>query len=216
MLCILFFMLWPRFDLYVSHFFYDPGLRIFIGKQNVLADVIYQLTNFTTLAYLSTLLILLVVGLVKKSGKLKSHRKVFIYLLCVSIVGPGLLVNLTFKNNWERPRPRQVIEFGGTKSFEPPLAPAFECQKCRSFVSGHASVGFMFFGLALLSRQRRWIFAAAMAGAIIGIVRISQGGHFLSDVIFSGWVVWFSSRLLYWLFFEQHKKNDHNTSAPQG
>lgn len=203
-LCLMFFLLWPRFDLIISQFFYDPASRQFIGKQSAVAEFIYQLTNVTAVVYVSSLVILLLAGLMLKSGFVRQQRKAFIYLLCISIVGPGLLVNLTFKNNWDRPRPRQVIEFAGAKNFEPPLAPTFQCQGCSSFVSGHASVGFMFFGLALLSRKRRWIVAAALAGTIVGLTRISQGGHFLSDVIFSGWVVWFSSRLLYWLFYQLH------------
>jgi lipid A 4'-phosphatase len=29
-----------------------------------------------------------------------------------------------------------------------------------------------------------------LAGSAIGWMRIAQGGHFLSDVVFAGWVIW--------------------------
>ena len=37
-----------------------------------------------------------------------------------------------------------------------------------------------------------------LLGAGIGWVRIAQGGHFLSDIVFSGLVVWGSAILIRW------------------
>jgi lipid A 4'-phosphatase len=125
---------------------------------------------------------------------------VLVFLLSAVILGPGLLVNMGLKDNWGRPRPRQVMEFGGEKHYEPPLSPGLRCDDCHSFVSGHASIGFCFFGLALLSRSRKWLWLPAIAGTAIGVTRIAQGGHFLSDVLFSGWVVWYSTVFLHGLF----------------
>jgi len=35
-----------------------------------------------------------------------------------------------------------------------------------------------------------------VAGAAIGAVRVVQGGHFFSDVVFSGWAVWLTYLLI--------------------
>jgi len=46
----------------------------------------------------------------------------------------------------------------------------------------------IFFAAALLSRRRAHVLIAAgvVAGSAAGLVRMAQGGHFLSDVVFAG------------------------------
>jgi lipid A 4'-phosphatase len=51
-----------------------------------------------------------------------------------------------------------------------------------------------------------------LAGGLIGLVRVSQGGHFLSDVVFSLIAIWGSHLLIraVWLrfrFWQLHKVN---------
>ena len=62
------------------------------------------------------------------------------FLAAMLAIGPGLVANVILKDNWGRARPRQVVEFGGTKQFTPPLVPVRECVRNCSFVSGEASV----------------------------------------------------------------------------
>jgi lipid A 4'-phosphatase len=111
------------------------------------------------------------------------------FMIAVLVVGPGVVANLIFKDNMGRARPRDVIEFGGTKAFTPPLVPSRECPRNCSFVSGEASAMFApFFALAfLLPQYRMGLLAAGLAtGLLVGTVRIIQGAHFLSDVLFAG------------------------------
>ena len=44
------------------------------------------------------------------------------FLVILLVVGPGLLVNAVFKDHWGRPRPREIVQFGGQKQFSPTLA----------------------------------------------------------------------------------------------
>jgi lipid A 4'-phosphatase len=62
-------------------------------------------------------------------------------------------------------------------------------------------VGFYFiaFALAFPRRRWRWLGLGLGLGAAIGLVRILQGGHFLSDVVFSGVVNAMVFVLLYWV-----------------
>ena len=39
-----------------------------------------------------------------------------VFLVLSLLLGPGLLVNVILKDNWGRPRPGSVVEFGGTQS----------------------------------------------------------------------------------------------------
>lgn len=112
-----------------------------------------------------------------------------LFLVAVLVIGPGVVANLILKDNLGRARPRDVIEFGGTKAFTPPLLPSRECPRNCSFVSGEASSMFAaFFALALLlPRYRPGLLATGVAaGILVGAIRIVQGAHFLSDVLFAG------------------------------
>ena len=49
-------------------------------------------------------------------------------------------------------------------------------------------------------RKSLWIGLLALAwGSLIGFVRIAQGGHFFTDVLWSAAIVWLISALLYYL-----------------
>ncbi len=103
------------------------------------------------------------------------------------------LVNAGLKDHWGRARPRDVVEFGGEQRFTPALVPTDQCRRNCSFVAGHPSVVYWLaaLGFAAASRRRRGqvFVAAAVLGLMAGFGRIVQGGHFLSDVVFSGIVV---------------------------
>src|SRR5260221_13483234 len=62
-------------------------------------------------------------------------------------------------------------------------------------------MGFYLVSFAFLVRdpRRRRIAEGAViaAGALLGVARMAQGGHFLSDVVFSGFLVYATSWLLY-------------------
>jgi lipid A 4'-phosphatase len=114
--------------------------------------------------------------------------RVMLYLAGSAALGPGLLANWLFKENWGRARPSQIVEFGGKAQFTPPLVMANQCLENCSFVSGHAATAFWAVALAFLVPWpwRRWaIVAAVLFGSIVGMTRIAQGGHFLSDVFFA-------------------------------
>jgi lipid A 4'-phosphatase len=205
--CVLLFIWWPQVDLYVSDWFYEPCSSSFYLKDNAVINSICTLTHVIAVTVIITLILMLIGSWSIKNNFFLSRKKVSVYLLSACVLSSGLIVNLVLKDNWERPRPRQSIEFGGERAFEPAFSPTFQCEKCYSFVSGHASVGFYFFAFALLSRNRRWLWLPVIAGGIIGTARISLGAHYLSDVVFSGWAMWFSTLFLYTLFFNQKENS---------
>ncbi len=116
-------------------------------------------------------------------------------LICL-VLGLGLLVHGVLKENWGRARPVQVSQFGGSASYTPPWQPAAQCRRNCSFVSGHAGTGFALIAIGALAapqRRRRWLVAGWSAGLLLGALRIAQGGHFLSDVLFGGILLWGTS-----------------------
>lgn len=125
------------------------------------------------------------------------HRRICALLVLVMIVGPGLLVNEVFKDHWGRPRPRDVYEFAGDRDFVPVWVKS-PAQNGNSFASGHASTGFYLLTpyFFLRNSRRRWavfFFALGMCyGSLVGLARMIQGAHFLSDVVWAAGFVYLS------------------------
>lgn len=194
----------PSLDLRVSGWFYDPQAGFYL-KNELLVQFVYGLVPWITRVVLVGLVIFLLAAWTfwRHRDFFIKQRRVALYLLLVMIVGPGLLVNSVFKDHWGRARPSQVVEFGGSKQFTRAAIPADQCPKNCSFVSGHASVGFYFLALAFVVPRRRalWLALGTGLGLGIGLVRIMQGGHFLSDVVFCGIIVYLTARVLHALMF---------------
>lgn len=128
-----------------------------------------------------------------------------LYLVLSFVLAPGVIANVILKDTWGRARPFHVTEYGGTQTFTPALMRSDQCVNNCSFVSGEAAAIYaLFFAIALLAtRQRgRLILLGIAGGTLAGFVRIAQGGHFISDVVFAGVFMALAVRLVHWLVFE--------------
>ena len=186
------FTAFPGIDLWMSGLFFRPEAGFYL-QDSWWAVAIYEAIPIIAITVGVGSLFVLVHNLARhrQSGPLSNRFLVF--TLAALALGPGLVVNAGLKDHWGRARPRDVTEFSGQKRFTPALQPTDQCERNCSFVAGHPSVVFWLaaLGFAAASRRRRnWIFAAAAAmGLVAGFGRIVQGGHFLSDVVFSGLAV---------------------------
>ncbi len=153
----------------------------------------------------SILLAVLGLGLLAAglAGPRRRQRWAGLVLLLSLLVGPLLLVNGALQDYWGRPRPRQVQEFGGNRDFVPVLQPTGRRDE-PSFPSGHAGAGFSllipYFVLRRARPRLAWLALAAgiALGCALGWARIAQGGHWLSDGLWSGAVVYFSALGITW------------------
>ncbi len=136
--------------------------------------------------------------------KLGPYRRVALYMILLVVLAPGVIANLVLKEHWGRPRPRDISEFGGRYAYESVLAPDPESTG-RSFVCGHATMAFYFMGGWFLFRNRRraWGYVFLIGGlgygALVGYMRMLQGGHFASDVLWAGAVTYFTAAALFYL-----------------
>ena len=86
---------------------------------------------------------------------------------------------------WGRARPNDILELGGTNLFSPWYQISKQCSLNCSFVSGDAAVGFSLIVFYFLIKKEIYLWLALFFGLVIGTIRIMEGGHFFSDVIFS-------------------------------
>lgn len=181
------FALSPELDLEFQALFFRGGEGFFL-KDSLFAGAFYRLIPVFTWVAAAVLLALLVAGRFRAVRARGLDPRIPAVLLLTLAIGPGLVVNALFKDNWGRARPSQIVEFGGDKRFTPAFAISDQCERNCAFVAGHPSVLFALFAGALMLRRRRRaaIATVAVLGALAGLGRVMQGGHFLSDVIFSG------------------------------
>lgn len=166
--------------------FYNPTLfQMFFKYGEQLGFVIASLT-------------LLLLCLSVLYTPLQKYRSSFLAFLLTLIIGAGLLTNILFKGYWGRPRPKQLVEFGGTHEYRAFYQPHFfpkESQK--SFPSGHVAMGFCYLSFCLSFRRLKKLrlfyltsLFTLLCGCGLMVTRVAQGGHFFSDVICSFILMW--------------------------
>jgi lipid A 4'-phosphatase len=181
------FIRWSSVDLRVTSRYWNATEGFFLGD-SWWAVAVYEGVPILTISIGALLVGLLVHNLLRREHLGRFTTRVVLFLLAALAAGPGLVVNWLFKGHWGRPRPRDVVEFGGSMDFMPALVPGGACERNCSFVAGHPSSVFWLaaFGFLLAGTRRHAVFGAAgLAGFVAGWGRIVQGAHFLSDVVFS-------------------------------
>ena len=202
--CSALFLLWPEIDLRTSAVFYTEGSG-FWGERNAFVMALYRGIPMMSNAIIIGLFIALFAYMFQR-GLQGARRRIQVgYLITALILGPGLLIDVVLKDHWGRARPAKVTEFGGAATFSPAIIPTDQCGKNCSFVSGHASAGFYFVSLGFLggvAARRRWTLIGLGLGAVFGFGRVAQGGHFLSDIVFSFYATWFAAWLAWVIFIK--------------
>jgi membrane-associated PAP2 superfamily phosphatase len=160
---------------------------------------------------LRSVFVLLVPPIAAVVGKLLfPRRKMLIsgraalFLISTMLLGPGLMVNVALKDHWGRPRPIDIAQYGGNQHFVAWWDPRGDCPANCSFVSGDvATAAWTVAPAALAPPQWRLVaYGAAFAfTAAMAAMRITAGGHFLTDTVFAGvftfLLVWLVHGLLY-------------------
>ena len=132
--------------------------------------------------------------LLKRLGRWRGWAptgRAMIFLIATVAIGPGVVVNLSLKDHWHRPRPINTQEFNGHADFKPWYDDQGACRKNCSFASGEAATGFWMVAPAIVLPPpwRGFAIVAAFAfGIAASLLRMAFGGHYLSDVLLGGLV----------------------------
>lgn len=205
------FVVFPEIDLWVSGLFYDPEKGFYLND-NPVVKVIYNVFRYMPAFLLPVLLLMLIAPWFIK--KTQGTRKYTTFLLLTLLIGPGIIVHPVLKDNWDRPRPRSVQEFGGQYDFSPAFVMAENDGKNKSFASGHGAMGFYFMAFAWVFRKRRLFVAGLLVGTMVSMGRIVQGGHFISDVLTAGFIVYFTCQIMsYYLLGHKYIKEPVNQDS---
>jgi lipid A 4'-phosphatase len=201
MFALVLFCFLPQVDLVTSGRFYDQG-RGFVLAGWPPVVVLYKMVPWIAWGTLAIAVAGVFWLLFLGRPLWRLNLKALIFLVVSLTVGPGLLANTLLKDHWGRARPVQIEAFGGAHRFTPAPLLAADCERNCAFVSGHAALGFSLVAFAFLlppGRSRRYGIVAALGfGILVGLGRIAQGAHFLSDVVYAGLLVYGVTALLYW------------------
>jgi membrane-associated PAP2 superfamily phosphatase len=184
-------------ELDVQRLFYSESGDRWPWKNHVLPHSLYTYGVYP--AALVGLISFLALVASFTSRRARTWRPEAGFYLLVLVLGPGLIVNTVFKQNWGRPRPHYTEEFGGERAYVPVLSKG---ERGTSFPSGHSSMGFFmltpYFRWRHTRRRRAWAFLALGLGlgGSLGLTRMVQGMHYLSDVVWSCGIVALVAALL--------------------
>jgi membrane-associated PAP2 superfamily phosphatase len=198
------FAVYPRLDLAISAFFYDPHSGLF--RVNVQPWVLHSRDGARYLvALIAAPAFLAIVGkLLLPHRRMLVRGRAALFLILTLALGPGVLTNVILKDNWPRARPIDVKELGGTDRFTPWWDPRGDCPANCSFIAGEPSGAFWTLAAAALAppQWRMAAYAGALTfGAAVGALRIAAGGHFFTDVAFAGVFTFLLIWLLHGLIF---------------
>ncbi len=143
----------------------------------------------------------------------KEAKRKQIFMILLFLIAPVLIVQ-TLKVTWGRPRPVEIKQFGGPYNFTSPSEPNFalagDKNNGNSFPSGHAANAFcMIFPYYVVKRRNKALFLGSLGlayGVLMAMTRIVQGGHFLSDVVTSAFIVYITAEVLKILLLDKLTK----------
>lgn len=184
------FLVFPGIDPWFSGLFYIEGQGFPVSRLpafTAFRDILRDLTWIVPVALVLALLVKLAIPWRKSLFALRDT----LFILSTLAIGPGIVSNLIFKNNWGRPRPRMTDIFQGQFPFVGIWQITDYCQTNCSFVSGEASTSVWLLTLAVLfplAWRGTAIKVLSVLGILLSLNRIAFGGHYLSDVLFAWWI----------------------------
>jgi len=205
----------PEVDLFLSGLFYRAGDGFFLADNPIL-DFAHRTATIgsrvlAVIFVVVPLILLFRTRKVRKKGEGLFSAKAWVFLLLALVIGPGLVANVGFKDHWGRARPREIVEFGGSRAFSPALSPRFENKRSNgSFVCGDGAFGFFLpcFGYGVSRKSARRVFWAGMGGGFVfSFVRLAVGAHFFSDIVYAAFFMLLTGALIHAAMFGVSETN---------
>ncbi len=140
------------------------------------------------------------------SGRVsRAYLRPSLVIILTAALGPGLLINGILKPSWGRPRPAELTNMGGDREYKRVWEPLGRGQG-KSFTCGHCAAAYSVSSAVAFYPLHPVISVIALTagvafGTAAGIGRLVQGGHFATDILWSGVLVLMLIAALYYLVF---------------
>ena len=193
------FAVFPQLDVEIAAKFYDPATHTFAASSSARIEHARDAATLVVTLLVAPAFLAIAGKLAFPQRRMLIPGRAALFLIVTLALGPGVLTNGILKGHSARMRPVDVVELGGKERFTPWWDPRGTCPENCSFVAGEASGGFWTLAPAALTppQWRPLAYAAALVfGAVMGLLRMAAGGHFITDVVFAGVLMY----VLIWTF----------------
>jgi lipid A 4'-phosphatase len=198
------FALHPELDLAISRLFYDADKHDFPLRFVRSLYRLREAAQWMVAAFAAPAVVVLIVKLIVPRRRMLISARAVVFLLATLALGPGLLVNVTLKDYFPRSRPIDVPQFNGEERFTAWWDPRGGCAKNCSMAAGEPSGAFWTFAPAALAppQWRPIAYAGALVfGSAVGALRIAFGGHFFTDVVAAGVLMFLLTWVMHGLLY---------------
>lgn len=180
--------------------FFEPATQAFPWRAGLVLELIgHRLAK--SVVWAAWLVLVAAAAIAPRIERLAPHRAVLWTAVAAMAAGPALVVALKHVTAYHCPW--DLKAFGGNADTADAIfvRPA---QAGRCFPSGHAAGGFSLValhlaGIACDDRRLRaaGLWTAVLAGSVFGLVRMTQGAHFLSHNLWAAAIDWTAATLVF-------------------
>src|SRR5262245_23391081 len=104
----------PFIDLRVAITLSDSSLA-----SSPIVPIVRDLGRWIEFLVIAFPLVALIIKLFFPRSRMLMPGRAVVFLIATLALGPGVLVNIALKENWGRPRPGHLTQFGGDQHFVP-------------------------------------------------------------------------------------------------
>jgi lipid A 4'-phosphatase len=179
----------PQLDLDIAALFYNPTTHAFIAWYSDAVEYARDAASWLITLIVAPAFFAVAGKIAMPLRRMVISGRAVLFLIATLALGPGVLTNSILKEHSARERPLDVVELGGKERFTPWWDFRGPCPENCSFVAGEASGAFWTLAPAALAPPpwRPLAYGGAIAfGIAIGVLRMAAGGHFFTDVVFAG------------------------------
>ena len=205
---IVFLTVGSSLDIFLSSLFYGENEKFILQRYSPPTIFVRQIILPMILLYLFFIPSLgLMLPLKKFYFNFNLKNKDVLFVFTAALFNLLIVVNVIFKNTWGRARPNDVLQLGGSEAFTPWFQTSDSCVSNCSFVSGDASVGFSIISLFFITKKPIYLWLSIFFGLLLGAIRILEGGHFLSDVLVAGFLIFILTYLEFYFYNKTFSTN---------
>ena len=206
LISILYVSIGSSIDIYISGLFSEGNQKFLVQSFSLTSVVVRKVFLPLLIVYIFICPILsLYIPIKNIFFGFKFNLKDILFIFSSVLFNLIIVVNVFLKSFWGRARPNDILELGGGDNFSAWFQYSDACSTNCSFVSGDASVGFALIILYLITKKNTFFWLSLLSGIILGTVRISEGGHFFSDILMSGLLIYFLSFIQFQIYNKRFK-----------